>query len=225
MGPGEPHLQLLLPLQGELLEGLDDEAGVGAVVDEYRRAAHPRLQVVDRQRDVLGVVLEDKTVRRLLLGPGRVRHPQRGLRAGEGPVGAWLRCTRGPDCHPPTCHLPWMASPGGLSQFGPWPHSCSVLVTLASGLLPPGAAHSRCCGLFLLRATAGPPAPAAKVRLSPTNTRDVRLPAGSGTSLGSHASRSRRSSTCTRPGPLLPGTPRARREKPTRAAQGASPRP
>lgn len=59
--PGtQPHFQLLLPLQGELPEGLDDEAGVGAVIDEYRRAAHPRLQVVDRQRDVLRVVLETK---------------------------------------------------------------------------------------------------------------------------------------------------------------------
>lgn len=51
------HLQLLLPLQGELFEGLDDDPGVGAVVDEDGRAAHPGLQVVDGQRDVLGVVL------------------------------------------------------------------------------------------------------------------------------------------------------------------------
>lgn len=55
-----PHLQLLLPLQGKLLEGLDDKAGIGAVVDKYRRAAHPRLQVIYRQRDVLSVVLENK---------------------------------------------------------------------------------------------------------------------------------------------------------------------
>lgn len=54
------HLQLLLPLQGELLEGLDDDAGVGAVVDEDGRAAHPRLQVVDGQRDVLSVVLREE---------------------------------------------------------------------------------------------------------------------------------------------------------------------
>lgn len=51
------HLQLLLPLQGKLFEGLDNDPGVGAVVDEDGRAAHPRLQVVDGQRDVLGVVL------------------------------------------------------------------------------------------------------------------------------------------------------------------------
>lgn len=56
-----PHLQLLLPLQGKLLEGLDDQAGVGAVVDKYGRAAHPRLQVIDGQRDILRVVLENKT--------------------------------------------------------------------------------------------------------------------------------------------------------------------
>lgn len=54
------HLQLLLPLQGKLFEGLDDDPGVGAVVDEDGRAAHPRLQVVDGQRDVLGVVLGKK---------------------------------------------------------------------------------------------------------------------------------------------------------------------
>lgn len=59
--PG-PHLQLLLPLQGELLEGLDNEASIGAVVDEYGGATHPRLQVVYRQGDVLSVVLEKKTV-------------------------------------------------------------------------------------------------------------------------------------------------------------------
>ena len=55
-----PHLQLLLPLQGELLEGLDNEASIGAVVDEYGGATHPRLQVVYWQRDVLSVVLEKK---------------------------------------------------------------------------------------------------------------------------------------------------------------------
>lgn len=53
------HLQLLLPLQRELLEGLDDKASIGAVVHEDRRAAHPGLQVVDGQRDVLRVVLQD----------------------------------------------------------------------------------------------------------------------------------------------------------------------
>lgn len=54
------HLQLLLSLQGELFKRLDDDPCVGAVVDENGRAPHPRLQVVDGQRDVLGVVLENK---------------------------------------------------------------------------------------------------------------------------------------------------------------------
>lgn len=54
------NLQLLLPLQGKLLEGLDDDSGIGAVVDKDRWAAHPRLQVIDGQRDVLGVVLWEK---------------------------------------------------------------------------------------------------------------------------------------------------------------------
>lgn len=62
VGARVPHLKLLLPLQGELFEGLDDQAGIGAVVDEDRWAAHPRLQVIYRQRDVLSVVLENKTV-------------------------------------------------------------------------------------------------------------------------------------------------------------------
>lgn len=57
-----PHLQLLLPLQGKLFEGLDNETSVGAVVDEYGGAAHPCLQVIYRQGDVLSVVLEKKTV-------------------------------------------------------------------------------------------------------------------------------------------------------------------
>ena len=51
------YLQFLLSLQGELFEGLDDDARVGAVVHKYGRAAHPRLQVVDGEGDVLGVVL------------------------------------------------------------------------------------------------------------------------------------------------------------------------
>lgn len=55
------HLQLLLSLQGELFEGLDDDPCVGAVVNENGRAPHPRLQVVDGQRDVLGVVLKKHT--------------------------------------------------------------------------------------------------------------------------------------------------------------------
>lgn len=55
------HLQLLLSLQGELFERLDNDSRVGAVVDKNGRAPHPRLQVVDGQRDVLGVVLKGKT--------------------------------------------------------------------------------------------------------------------------------------------------------------------
>jgi len=53
------HLQLLLPLQGKLFKRLDDDSRVGAVVHEDGRAPHPRLQVVDGQRDVLGVVLKN----------------------------------------------------------------------------------------------------------------------------------------------------------------------
>lgn len=55
-----PHLQLLLPLQCKLLEGLHNEASIGAVVDEDGWATHPRLQVIYGQRDVLRVVLENK---------------------------------------------------------------------------------------------------------------------------------------------------------------------
>lgn len=57
------HLQLLLSLQGELFEGLDNDSCVGAVVHKDGRASHPGLQVVDGQRDVLGVVLEDRDER------------------------------------------------------------------------------------------------------------------------------------------------------------------
>jgi len=42
-------------LFSELLEAGDDDAGVRAVVDEDRRRAHPRLKVVQAQRDVLSV--------------------------------------------------------------------------------------------------------------------------------------------------------------------------
>ena len=63
------HLQLLLSLQGELFERLDDDACVGAVVDEDGGAAHPRLEVVHRQRDVLGVVLQDRQT-----GWGVIKH-------------------------------------------------------------------------------------------------------------------------------------------------------
>ena len=52
------YLEFLFPLQGELFEGLDDDARVGAVVHKYGRAAHPGLQVVDGEWDVLGVVLQ-----------------------------------------------------------------------------------------------------------------------------------------------------------------------
>ena len=47
---------LLLVLVGESLEGLDDDAGVGAVVDEDGGGAHPGLEVVQAEGDVLGVV-------------------------------------------------------------------------------------------------------------------------------------------------------------------------
>lgn len=52
-----PHLQLLLSLQSKLFEGLDDNSCVGTVVNKNGGAPHPRLQVVDRQWDVLSVVL------------------------------------------------------------------------------------------------------------------------------------------------------------------------
>lgn len=76
-----PHLQFLLPLQGKLFEGLDDQASVGAVVDEYRRAAHPRLQVIYGQRDVLSVVLENKTqcTRDLRLLHRTAKHDKEGM--------------------------------------------------------------------------------------------------------------------------------------------------
>lgn len=51
------HLQLLLSLQGELLERLDNDPSIGAVIHKNGRASHPCLQVVDGQRDVLGVIL------------------------------------------------------------------------------------------------------------------------------------------------------------------------
>lgn len=41
----------------ELSEELYDDPGIGAVVHIDGRAAHPSLQVVHRQRDVLGVAL------------------------------------------------------------------------------------------------------------------------------------------------------------------------
>lgn len=55
------HLQLLLSLQGKLFEGLDNDSRVGTVVDKDGRTPHPRLQVIDGQRDVLGVVLRKET--------------------------------------------------------------------------------------------------------------------------------------------------------------------
>ena len=50
----------MLALLTELLERVDNDAGVGAVVDVDGRTAHPRLQIVDRQRDVLRVRLVTK---------------------------------------------------------------------------------------------------------------------------------------------------------------------
>lgn len=61
---GSAHLQLLLSLQGKLFEGFDDDPGVGAVVDKDGGAPHPGLQVVDGQRYVLSVVLEQRRRRR-----------------------------------------------------------------------------------------------------------------------------------------------------------------
>lgn len=58
------HLQLLLSLQGKLFERLDDDSRVGAVVDENGWTPHPRLQVIDGQRYVLGVVLKKKKKKR-----------------------------------------------------------------------------------------------------------------------------------------------------------------
>lgn len=58
------HLQLLLSLQGELFKRLDDDSRVGAVVHKDGRAPHPRLQIVDGQRDVLGVVLKERQMRK-----------------------------------------------------------------------------------------------------------------------------------------------------------------
>jgi len=44
-----------LVLFGELFEAGDDDAGVGAVVDEDGGRPHPGLEVVQAQGDVLGV--------------------------------------------------------------------------------------------------------------------------------------------------------------------------
>lgn len=51
------YLIIAFVLFSELFEVVDDDAGVGAVVDVERGRAHPRLQVVHRQRDVLRVRL------------------------------------------------------------------------------------------------------------------------------------------------------------------------
>ena len=48
-------LVLALVLVGELLKRVDDHAGIGTVEDVDGRRPHPRLQVVDRQRNVLCV--------------------------------------------------------------------------------------------------------------------------------------------------------------------------
>lgn len=65
---GGPHLHALLR---EGSEGVDDEAGSGAVEDEHAGGGHPGLQIVHRHRDVLGVgLVEDPD---LAVG-GRPRH-------------------------------------------------------------------------------------------------------------------------------------------------------
>lgn len=58
--PGATHLQFLLSLQGKLLERLDNDPRVGAVIHKDGRAAHPGLQVINGQWDVLSVVLEQR---------------------------------------------------------------------------------------------------------------------------------------------------------------------
>ena len=50
-------LSYLLSLNGEGLEGFNDDAGIIAIVDVNRRTAHPVLQIVHGQRDVLREVL------------------------------------------------------------------------------------------------------------------------------------------------------------------------
>lgn len=107
---GPAHLQLLLPLQGELLEGLDDQAGVGAVVDEDGRAAHPRLEVVDGQGDILSIVLEKKQCAR------------------EGPEGLRGVTDTLPTISPPPSHP--RARAGRPVTFNPGPE--------AAGLPSPG---------------------------------------------------------------------------------------
>uniref|UniRef100_A0A2M3ZS48 Putative secreted peptide n=1 Tax=Anopheles braziliensis TaxID=58242 RepID=A0A2M3ZS48_9DIPT len=48
-------LHFTLVLLGERIEAIHDDARVGAIVHVDRRCSHPRLQIVDRQRDVLRV--------------------------------------------------------------------------------------------------------------------------------------------------------------------------
>ena len=50
-------LSNLLSLNGEGLEGFDDDAGIIAIVDVNRGTAHPVLQIVHGQGDVLREVL------------------------------------------------------------------------------------------------------------------------------------------------------------------------
>uniref|UniRef100_A0A2M4B2S5 Putative secreted protein n=1 Tax=Anopheles triannulatus TaxID=58253 RepID=A0A2M4B2S5_9DIPT len=48
-------LHFALVLLGERVEAVHDDAGVRAIVHVDRWRSHPRLQIVDRQRDVLRV--------------------------------------------------------------------------------------------------------------------------------------------------------------------------
>ena len=59
----------LLPLLGKGLEGVDDEAGGGAVEEVDGGRAHPRLQVVDGHGDVLRVGLVEHPDLAICRGP------------------------------------------------------------------------------------------------------------------------------------------------------------
>lgn len=51
---------LLLPLSRKVHKALQDDAGIGAVIHVDGRAAHPSLQVVYGERNVLGVTLQER---------------------------------------------------------------------------------------------------------------------------------------------------------------------
>lgn len=54
------HLfQIAFVILGKVVERVDNDARIAAVVHVDRGGAHPRLQVVNRQRDVLRVALKD----------------------------------------------------------------------------------------------------------------------------------------------------------------------